>query len=277
MYGPSRRCLPRGQAAGADWPEPRGPSDSGNTILSGGGGGGGGNAGAASATVSAAGGGAAAAAGAGAAAASAASTASTSSGGSKSAGQTPQKPGEEQSPDAGEPYRASTPCTDSGAEADGGKELAGLSAPTQGVCRTALAEEDGEQEAADYADSATAALSEGQAAETAPPSAAVAGPSSPAAAVACASSHAMSPVLSEGKLADPGIASFVRAVSRAGATHQRAFWLPDWCGSLAGEGGGGREEVRSGSTARLRCGLARFCTTSLYHVLHLPVGLQQQA
>ncbi|GLI68502.1 hypothetical protein VaNZ11_012946 [Volvox africanus] len=40
--------------------------------------------------------------------------------------------------------------------------------------------------------------------------------------------------LNAAELADPGIKSFSRAISRPGATHQHAFWLPDWCGRLAG-------------------------------------------
>ncbi|GIL90558.1 hypothetical protein Vretimale_17523 [Volvox reticuliferus] len=40
--------------------------------------------------------------------------------------------------------------------------------------------------------------------------------------------------LNAAELADPGIKSFARAISRPGATHQHAFWLPDWCGRLAG-------------------------------------------
>ncbi|GLC39919.1 hypothetical protein PLESTB_001821600 [Pleodorina starrii] len=41
-------------------------------------------------------------------------------------------------------------------------------------------------------------------------------------------------VMSAAELADPGIKSFARATSRADATNQHAFWLPDWCGRLAG-------------------------------------------
>ncbi|KAG2423524.1 hypothetical protein HXX76_015272 [Chlamydomonas incerta] len=35
------------------------------------------------------------------------------------------------------------------------------------------------------------------------------------------------------ELSDPGIKSFARAIARPGATHQHAFWLPDWFGPLA--------------------------------------------
>lgn len=41
-------------------------------------------------------------------------------------------------------------------------------------------------------------------------------------------------VLDAAELTDPGIKSFARAIARPGATHQHAFWLPDWCGRLSG-------------------------------------------
>ncbi|KAG2483177.1 hypothetical protein HYH03_017969 [Edaphochlamys debaryana] len=68
------------------------------------------------------------------------------------------------------------------------------------------------------------------------PAAAASSSASAPSASAPASALPLLPPLALGppELDDPGIRSFARAISRPGATHQHAFWLPDWCGALAG-------------------------------------------
>ncbi|KAG2431343.1 hypothetical protein HYH02_013333 [Chlamydomonas schloesseri] len=71
---------------------------------------------------------------------------------------------------------------------------------------------------------ATATGATGAAATTAATAATAPGPAS---APPCAADLLLA------ELSDPGIKSFARAISRPGATHQHAFWLPDWFGPLA--------------------------------------------